>query len=114
MNARDTHVEISEADGSRRDANDNDELEQGLKQVFGDSAFATRVEEDGDRVVVDGESWKFVARRSGRLVFKPGGAAYRLVRRTEDLEAVESDGDNVSFVFDDEEIVLGRGVGHRG
>ena len=91
------------------------ELERGLKEVFGSSALTTQVKDKGNRVSVKGDGWSFVVRGDVSLVFKPGGASYRIVRDVGDLENVEEKDDGgVSFVFTDEEsITLRRGVEHR-
>ncbi|MFP4189010.1 MAG: hypothetical protein ACLFR5_06355 [Halobacteriales archaeon] len=88
------------------------ELERKLKNTFGNAALTTRVEEEGEKVVVNGDGWQFVARGED-IVFKPGGTPYRMVRRVDDLEAVENHGGGVVFVFGDEEITLRHGVEHR-
>lgn len=88
------------------------ELERRLKRAFGRSALSTRVEEEGQKVVVNGDGWQFIA-RGDEVIFKIGDTPYRLIRRTEDLEAVENEGDGMVFVFGDEEIALRRGVEHR-
>jgi 5-enolpyruvylshikimate-3-phosphate synthase len=87
------------------------ELETRLKRAFGSAALTTRVEEEGERVVVNGDGWQFIA-RGDEVVFKPAGTPLRMVRSVNDLEAVEHD-EGVVFVFGDEEFALRRGVEHR-
>jgi hypothetical protein len=88
------------------------ELERRLRRAFGDAALTTGIEEEGERVVVTGDGWKFIA-RGDEVVFVPGGASYRIVRSVGALESVERDDDDVVFDFGDERITLGRGVEHR-
>jgi len=88
------------------------ELERRLRRTFGSSALTTRVEEEGERVVVTGDGWKFIA-RGDEVVFVPGGGSYRIVRSVGALESVERTDDGVVFDFGDERISLGRGVEHR-
>lgn len=107
------NVEVEvETDDGREVVEDARELESRLKRTFGRSALTTRVEEEGERVVVNGDGWQFVA-RGDEVVFKPGGTAYREVRSAAELQAVESDGEGIVFVFADEEFKLHRGVEHR-
>ncbi len=91
------------------------ELQRRLKNAFGTAALTTRIEEEGERVVVNGDGWQFTARRDDTVVFKPGGTSYRIVRDANALESVSTDSETeeVVFVFADEEIVLRRGVEHR-
>ena len=106
----DVNVEV-ETDEGTTVVDEARELESRLKRTFGNAALTTRVEEEGERVVVTGDGWKFIA-RGDDVVFVPGGASYRIVRSVEDLESVEHDGD-VVFDFGDEQIALRRGVEHR-
>ena len=106
-------VEITKPNEPGDVARDAETLERGLKELFGISALATRIDDDGDRVVVNGDGWEFVVRDDGSLVFKPGGSAYRIVRGIDALERVENEGKGVSFVFGNEKITLRRGVEHR-
>ncbi len=87
-------------------------LKEKLKRTFGRVALTTRVEEEGKRVVINGDGWQFIA-RGDEVVFVPGGASYRIVRSVGALESVERDDDDVVFDFGDERITLGRGVEHR-
>jgi hypothetical protein len=107
----DVDVEVETEDGATV-VEEARELERRLKRFFGRAALTTRVEEEGERVVVNGDGWRFTA-RGDEIVFKPGGTPYRMVRGVDDLESVEDVGDGVVFVFGDEEFVLSRGVEHR-
>lgn len=93
-----------------------EDLERGMKEMFGGWALTTRIEKERNRVVVAGDGWQFSFEGDGRLVFKPDGASYRLVRSVEGLESVgHEEGDEekaVSFVFPEEKITLRRGVEH--
>lgn len=115
MEGTDVEVEMNTDAGDTETVVEKaEELERELKEVFGSSALTTQVKEEGDRVSVNGDGWGFVVRGDESLVFKPGGAAYRIVRDMDDLETVEQKDDGgVSFVFADEKITLRRGVEHR-
>jgi hypothetical protein len=105
------NVEVETDDGTTV-VEEARELESRLKRTFGNAALMTRVEEEGERVVVTGDGWKFVA-RGDDVVFVPGGSSYRIVRSVEKLEYVEQTDRGVVFDFGDERISLGRGVEHR-
>jgi len=110
----DIEVEVKTDDGAEVVENAR-ELQRRLKRTFGNAGLTTRIEEQGERVVVNGDGWQFTARRDETVVFKPGGTPYRIVRDANALESVEkNDADGgVVFVFEDEEITLRRGVEHR-
>jgi hypothetical protein len=114
----DVEVEIEPEPGGREKVVVSmEELERGLKKMFGGWALDTRIEKKRDRIVVNGDGWQFVFEIDGELIFKPDSAAYRLVRSVDDLERVGSDeGDEegaVTFVFPEEKITLRQGVEHR-
>jgi hypothetical protein len=100
-----------ETDGETTVVEEARELERRLRRTFGNAAVTTRIEEQGQRVVVTGDGWKFIA-RGDEVFFVPGGASYRIARSVGALESVERD-DGVVFDFGDEQITLGRGVEHR-
>lgn len=116
MEETDVEVEMDTgAEGGKKVVENAKELERSLKEVFGSSALTTQVEDKGDRVSVKGDGWGLVVRGDVSLVFKPGGASYRIVRDVDNLENVEQKDDGgVSFVFaDGERMTLRRGVEHR-
>ncbi|MGK2230735.1 MAG: hypothetical protein ACI9QA_000895 [Methanobacteriota archaeon] len=108
---QDVSVEVEEDDGVTV-VEEARELERRLKKEFGRTALTTRVEDEGESVVVNGDGWQFTA-RGDEVVFKPAGTPYRNVRNVADLEAVGKEDGGVTFVFGDEEFVLGKGVEHR-
>lgn len=110
----DIEVEVETSDGAEVAENAR-ELQRRLKNAFGRAALTTRIEEEGERVVVNGDGWQFTARRDDTVVFKPGGTPYRIVRDADALESVETDDstEEVVFRFEDETVVLRRGVEHR-
>jgi len=113
----DLEVEIEpEPDGAEKVVVSAEDLERGLKEMFGGWALDTRIKDKKKGVVVNGDGWQFFFEVDGRLVFKPDGSSYRLVRKVEDLESVgHEEGDEekaVSFVFPEEKIILQRGVEH--
>lgn len=89
-----------------------EELLGEVKDLFGQAALTTEVE-DTENVRVNGDDWQVRVGRDGELAFKPAGASLRFVRHAGELREVRQEPRRVSFVFREEVFTVGGGLEHR-